>query len=136
MNRSKLLTIFLGLLLIVSLAYSFVLSRQSEAAIFRGADGEITAVSGIVLDASNLRSDNYFELEEPDTGVVFRIIANQSTQVRFLSNEDEFIDVDFGVIMPSDVVFVEFGADGKDGVAKSIDILPQLETDEEIEEAL
>lgn len=124
MNNSRLLTIVLTFSLIASLIYNFVLFRQSEAAIFRGADGQITAVSGLVSDISALASKKIFQLEESDTGATFDIAVNENTKVRFLTDSNEFIDIDFNVIAPGDNVFVKFGQGGVNGAADTIDILP------------
>lgn len=124
MNNNRFLTIILAVSLATSLIYNFVLFRQSEAAIFRGADGEITAISGTVHDSSLLVSNKIFQLEEPDTGAIFSIMADENTKTRFLTDSNEFIDIDFSVIAPGDNVFVRLGDGGISTTAKSIDILP------------
>lgn len=124
MTRDRVLNIILSVALIASLVYNFVLQRRSEAAIFRDASGEIVAVSGLVSDVSGLLKDNSFSLEEPDTGQIFEIKVGQSTQIRFLNQNNEFENANIVAVGLGDNVFVKFTEAGRNGVAQSIDILP------------
>lgn len=128
MNSNRLLNIVLAVALIGSLIYNFVLFRQSEAAVFRGAGGEIVAVSGIVNNVTGLLTNNTFTLQEPDTGEVFTVRVGQSTAVRVLNSQNNFAEGDLAGIGLGDSVFVNFTQEGVNGVAKSIDVLPGLIT--------
>lgn len=126
MNSGRLLNLVLTVALVGSLVYNFILFRQSEAAIFRGADGEIVAISGLVDNIDSILIDNTFTIYEPDTGEVFVIRAGQSTLVRSLDNQNNFTEANLDSIRSGDSVFANFTSEGVNGVAKSIDILPGL----------
>lgn len=124
MNRGRLLNIVLSVALIASLIYNFVLQRRSEAAVFRDSSGQIIAVSGIVSDVADLLKGNTFDIEEPDTGQIFTIKVGQSTNIRFLNQDNEFERADIVAVGLGDNVFVKFTEAGRNGVAQAIDILP------------
>lgn len=124
MNSNRILNMVLGVALVASLAYNFILSRQSEAAIFMGAGGEIIAVSGLVKDTSGFFVNRSIILEEPDTGEDFKIRIGQSTHIRILDANNNFTEAGVESINVGDSLFVSFTQEGKDGVARSIDVLP------------